>query len=91
MTVRSFGNSSGSVTLGRLFRNVSATLSGGAASTVVNGLACDSRAVRPGDLFLALPGTQTDGSRFIEDAARRGAVAGGVSIRNGATGRRRAR
>ncbi len=75
MTVRSFGNSSGSVTLGRLFRNVSATLSGGAASTVVNGLACDSRAVRPGDLFLALPGTQTDGSRFIEDAARRGAVA----------------
>ena len=63
------------MTLERLFRNVPSSLSGPAAGTVISGLACDSRAVRPGDLFLALPGAHTDGSRFIEEAARRGAVA----------------
>ena len=34
----------------------------------------DSRAVQPGDLFCALPGTQADGGEFIADAAARGAV-----------------
>ena len=32
----------------------------------VKGLAVDSRAVKPGDLFFALAGSKTDGSRFIE-------------------------
>ena len=75
MISRLSGNAQGSMTLERLFRNVPSTLSGPAAGTVISGLACDSRAVRPGDLFLALPGAHTDGSRFIEEAARRGAVA----------------
>jgi UDP-N-acetylmuramoyl-L-alanyl-D-glutamate--2,6-diaminopimelate ligase len=35
----------------------------------------DSRRVERGDLFVALPGTATDGARFIEDAIERGAVA----------------
>ena len=39
------------------------------------GLASDSREVKPGYLFAALSGATTDGARFIEDAARRGAVA----------------
>jgi UDP-N-acetylmuramoyl-L-alanyl-D-glutamate--2,6-diaminopimelate ligase len=39
------------------------------------GLASDSRKVRPGYLFAALPGTRADGSEFIADAMRRGAVA----------------
>ncbi len=39
------------------------------------GLASDSRKVQPGFLFAALPGTQADGSVFIADAVRRGAVA----------------
>ena len=39
------------------------------------GLASDSRAVRPGYLFAALPGTNLDGRRFIPDALQRGAVA----------------
>ena len=39
------------------------------------GLAADSREVRPGFLFAALPGTKTDGARFIADAVKRGAVA----------------
>ena len=39
------------------------------------GMTADSRRVRPGYLFAALPGTKTDGSRFVEDAVAAGAVA----------------
>ena len=39
------------------------------------GLAADSRDVRPGFLFAALPGTRTNGAEFIADAVARGAVA----------------
>jgi UDP-N-acetylmuramoyl-L-alanyl-D-glutamate--2,6-diaminopimelate ligase len=39
------------------------------------GLASDSREVKPGYLFAALPGVHTDGSAFIADAVQRGAVA----------------
>jgi UDP-N-acetylmuramoyl-L-alanyl-D-glutamate--2,6-diaminopimelate ligase len=42
---------------------------------VIEGLAADSRAVRPGDLFVALRGTKADGGRFASDAVRSGAVA----------------
>ena len=41
----------------------------------VNGLAVDSRAVKPGDLFFALAGSKTDGSRFVDSAIAAGAVA----------------
>jgi UDP-N-acetylmuramoyl-L-alanyl-D-glutamate--2,6-diaminopimelate ligase len=46
-----------------------------AGAIEVNGLAVDSRAVKPGDLFFALAGHKTDGSRFIESAIAAGAVA----------------
>lgn len=39
------------------------------------GITADSRQVRPGFLFAALPGTKDDGRRFIAEAAVRGAVA----------------
>lgn len=45
------------------------------AGLPVLGLALDSRAVRPGDLFLAFPGTRQDGRAFIAAAAGAGAVA----------------
>ncbi|MGY4306786.1 UDP-N-acetylmuramoyl-L-alanyl-D-glutamate--2,6-diaminopimelate ligase [Bradyrhizobium sp. USDA 4369] len=45
------------------------------AAVDVSGLAVDSRAVRPGDLFFALSGTKTDGARFIAAAIAAGAVA----------------
>jgi UDP-N-acetylmuramoyl-L-alanyl-D-glutamate--2,6-diaminopimelate ligase len=46
-----------------------------AEAVKVSGLAADSRAVKPGDLFFALAGSKTDGSRFIESAIASGAVA----------------
>jgi len=39
------------------------------------GVTADSRAVRPGFLFAALPGLRVDGTRFIADAVAAGAVA----------------
>jgi UDP-N-acetylmuramoyl-L-alanyl-D-glutamate--2,6-diaminopimelate ligase len=59
-----------------------------AEDAAVTGLAMDSRAVRPGDLFFALAGSKTDGARFIDSAVAAGAVAiagdhpphGGLSI-----------
>jgi UDP-N-acetylmuramoyl-L-alanyl-D-glutamate--2,6-diaminopimelate ligase len=40
-----------------------------------SGLASDSRAVKPGYLFAALPGSHANGAAFIADAVKRGAVA----------------
>ncbi|MCR4407181.1 MAG: UDP-N-acetylmuramoyl-L-alanyl-D-glutamate--2,6-diaminopimelate ligase [Anaerolineae bacterium] len=41
----------------------------------VCGLASDSRLVRPGDLFVAIHGLNTDGHNFIPQAIERGAIA----------------
>ncbi|MEX2557359.1 MAG: UDP-N-acetylmuramoyl-tripeptide--D-alanyl-D-alanine ligase [Actinomycetota bacterium] len=50
-------------------------LDGGDPDVVVTGVAIDSRAARPGDLFVALTGEHTDGHRFLGDAVERGASA----------------
>ncbi|MBI2962699.1 MAG: UDP-N-acetylmuramoyl-L-alanyl-D-glutamate--2,6-diaminopimelate ligase [Deltaproteobacteria bacterium] len=47
----------------------------GDANVDVSSLTTDSRRVLPGALFFALPGTRTDGSRFVGEAIERGAVA----------------
>jgi UDP-N-acetylmuramoyl-L-alanyl-D-glutamate--2,6-diaminopimelate ligase len=52
-----------------------ATIDPQAEAVVVSGLAVDSRAVKPGDVFFALAGGKTDGARFIESATSAGAVA----------------
>lgn len=39
------------------------------------GIASDSRRIRPGDLFVAIPGSRHDGHNFIRDALERGAAA----------------
>lgn len=41
----------------------------------VAGLTCDSRDVEPGYVFAALPGTVTDGRKYIESALEKGASA----------------
>ena len=46
-----------------------------AGSIEISGVTADSRAVTPGALFAALPGSRTDGRQFIADAVARGAAA----------------
>jgi UDP-N-acetylmuramoyl-L-alanyl-D-glutamate--2,6-diaminopimelate ligase len=47
----------------------------GDGSVRVRGVRHDSRAVEPGDLFVARKGEKSDGTRFAADAVKRGAVA----------------
>jgi len=49
----------------------------------VAGLCYDSRRLKPGDCFVAIPGTHTDGHRYVETALRDGAVAAVVQRRAG--------
>lgn len=54
----------------------------------ITGLTSDSRKVQPGYLFAALPGSKTDGAKFLADAATRGAavVLGVPALANEAAG-----
>ncbi|WOJ98369.1 UDP-N-acetylmuramoyl-tripeptide--D-alanyl-D-alanine ligase [Congregibacter brevis] len=45
------------------------------AALAVSGVAIDSRAIGPGDLFVALPGERVDGHDYIDAAVANGAVA----------------
>ncbi len=50
-------------------------VSGGRSSMEVTGVTQDSRRVKAGDLFVAVPGTKEDGAQYIGEAVSRGAVA----------------
>jgi UDP-N-acetylmuramoyl-L-alanyl-D-glutamate--2,6-diaminopimelate ligase len=50
-------------------------LDGVAGDIDITGISSDSRKVEPGQLFVALNGSKTDGGRFIDDAIARGAAA----------------
>lgn len=60
--------------LGELFSG-DAVVDAQHADVAVTGVAMDSRAVKPGDVFFALAGIKTDGARFIDQAIASGAVA----------------
>lgn len=45
------------------------------AALELGGIASDSRKVKPGDLFVAVPGTKADGLAFVQQALKAGAVA----------------
>jgi UDP-N-acetylmuramoyl-L-alanyl-D-glutamate--2,6-diaminopimelate ligase len=47
----------------------------GSAAQLVSGVRHDSRRATAGDLFVAVPGENHDGARFVDDALGRGAVA----------------
>ncbi|HEY6724262.1 MAG TPA: UDP-N-acetylmuramoyl-tripeptide--D-alanyl-D-alanine ligase [Polyangiaceae bacterium] len=49
-------------------------LSSGSGPIAVSGVTSDSRRVRPGNLFAALPGEHFDGHAFVEQAVRAGAT-----------------
>jgi UDP-N-acetylmuramoyl-L-alanyl-D-glutamate--2,6-diaminopimelate ligase len=51
------------------------TVARGAPDTAVSGITHDSRLVRPGDLYVAMPGAHTHGARHAAAAAAAGAVA----------------
>src|SRR5262249_6489837 len=53
----------------------------------VEGVAIDSRRTEPGDLFVALPGSRTDGVAHVDEALAKGAVA--ALVPRGAPGLRR--
>ena len=59
--------------LSELARSLGVACESGDAA--VTGLAIDSRAVKPGDLFVAIDGEHLDGQDFIDDALENGAVA----------------
>jgi UDP-N-acetylmuramoyl-L-alanyl-D-glutamate--2,6-diaminopimelate ligase len=61
--------------LSQLFEGLQAKLPAGASGVEIRQVACDSRKVQPGALFFALHGAKADGSAFIQDAVKRGAVA----------------
>jgi UDP-N-acetylmuramoyl-L-alanyl-D-glutamate--2,6-diaminopimelate ligase len=62
--------------LGDLLRGVAgAAVPAGAAEVRIERIALDSRDVRPGDLFVALRGTDVDSHRFVPDVAAAGAAA----------------
>lgn len=50
------------------------------ASMPILAVACDSRKVRHGSLFFALPGAKADGNEFVASAIERGAVAVASSL-----------
>ncbi len=59
----------------RLIELMNATSTDSVRDTEISGLSSDSRLVRPGFLFAALPGSDSDGRDFIGDAIGRGAAA----------------
>lgn len=66
--------SNGTTRLGQLIGG-DAPLPSGTEALVVHGITADSRAVKPGFVFAALPGTHVDGAAFIPQAIAAGAVA----------------
>src|SRR5206468_2142383 len=65
----------GSMRLSELLQALGVEANGVREDVEVGGGAADSRRVRPGDVFFALPGVHTDGRRHIAEALGRGARA----------------
>ena len=61
--------------LSELLENTTVGALYGDGSAAIAGLTYDSRAVKPGDCFFAVPGTQSDGHDYIPSAVAKGAAA----------------
>ncbi|MHB1652118.1 MAG: UDP-N-acetylmuramoyl-L-alanyl-D-glutamate--2,6-diaminopimelate ligase [Desulfitobacteriaceae bacterium] len=61
--------------LGQLVVGIKDAASSGDMQTLITGIAMDSRAVEPGDLFVCVPGFKVDGHAFAEKAVAAGAAA----------------
>ncbi|MBQ9134270.1 MAG: UDP-N-acetylmuramoyl-L-alanyl-D-glutamate--2,6-diaminopimelate ligase [Clostridia bacterium] len=60
--------------LAKLLANTDIPLGEELAALEVHGVSYDTRRLQPGDVFIALGGTKTDGSRYALDAEQRGAA-----------------
>jgi len=67
------------LSIGRILEATGGTLLRGSPETVVDSFEIDTRRVREGGLFFALQGDKTDGHKFLDQAAGRGASAAIVS------------
>ncbi|MEM9736922.1 MAG: Mur ligase domain-containing protein, partial [Pseudomonadota bacterium] len=56
------------------FESLGLVAAGADPATPVRGLAVDSREVKPGFLFIAIPGERLDGAEFAQYALRQGAI-----------------
>lgn len=61
--------------LSQLLEGIHVQDAGASPDTEIAEVRCDSRAVQPGDLFVAIRGFETDGHKYIRSAIERGAVA----------------
>ena len=61
--------------LAELLAGIAPVPAGALAEIRIGGISVDSRSVRPGDLFVAVPGARADGHAYLADAARAGAAA----------------
>lgn len=62
-------------TLRDILYNVNIVAVKGSTDTAVNALNIDSRAIKPGDAFIAIRGVHADGHLFIDKAVQQGATA----------------
>jgi UDP-N-acetylmuramoyl-L-alanyl-D-glutamate--2,6-diaminopimelate ligase len=63
-----------SIPLSRLLNGIGIVYTGWHEEQI-EAVTCDSRAVVPGTLFVAIPGTKKDGLEYVEEAVNRGAAA----------------
>ena len=60
--------------LSKLFSSTDVAPGGNLSELDVSGVTFDTRRVKKGDVFVAINGTKTDGSRFAHEAEKKGAV-----------------
>jgi UDP-N-acetylmuramoyl-tripeptide--D-alanyl-D-alanine ligase len=73
--------------LGWIAEAVHGTLRSGDARLLIGDVVTDSRALRPGDLFIALKGPRFDGHAFVADVLSRGAAGAIVAVPAGGSTR----
>lgn len=61
--------------LSELLKHIETESVNGSTQMRISGIAFDSREVKPGNLFVCIPGFQTDGHKFAPDAVEKGAAA----------------
>jgi len=67
------------LTLSEIASALAGQLQNAAGSRAISSISLSSRTIQPGALFVAIPGTNSDGHDYIDDAFSRGAVAAIVS------------